>query len=102
MTNAALKDLRDPNYLVRRDAAYALGWMGPLAVKAVPSLTAALHDSSDEVRAAAAGALGFIGPGALEAMGDLSGALQDGVEHVREVSAEALKRIQGTKDEAQR
>ena len=52
--------------------------------------------------AAAAGALGFIGPGALEAMGDLSGALQDGVEHVREVSAEALKRIQGTKDEAQR
>jgi len=53
--------LADPEPLVRRDAAVALGQLGPSA-EATPRLLAALGDTDDEVRAAAAGSLGEIKP----------------------------------------
>jgi HEAT repeat protein len=49
--------LRDENYYVRRDAAAALGKMGPAARLAAPSLVAALNDKERSVRKAAAEAL---------------------------------------------
>jgi HEAT repeat protein len=59
---AALADaLGDPEPLVRRDAATALGRLGP-AADATPRLLAALGDPDQDVRAAAAGALGETRP----------------------------------------
>ena len=48
----------DPNETVRREAAVALGRVGPAASAAVPALVRAQRDEEPEVRAAATDALG--------------------------------------------
>lgn len=47
--------LKDPEWWVRRDAAYALGYMG--AVRATPALEDALNDSEEQVRSGARSSL---------------------------------------------
>jgi len=69
--------LKDENPKVRRQAARALGQMGPAAEPAVPELTAAVEDESPEVRDAAVQALGKIGPAAAPAIPELIQALGD-------------------------
>lgn len=69
--------LADANPQVRRQAARALGQMGPEADTAVPALTAAVQDTSPEVREAAVQALGKIGPAAAPAIPELIKALGD-------------------------
>ncbi len=63
---ALIEDLKDEDEEVRRDAAAALGDIGPAAAKnkdAVPALIVALKkDEDEEVRRNAATALGKIGP----------------------------------------
>ncbi len=66
--------LKDPDSLVRRSAAYALGNLGPDAAAAVDDLTAAQGDARPEVRQNVAWALGKMGlagfPGIRKALGD--------------------------------
>src|SRR5262249_25162090 len=54
--------LTSKDAVVRRNAAFALGKAGSLAVSAAPKLVHALKDKNAEVREAAAMALGQIGP----------------------------------------
>jgi len=82
--------LTDPSYLVRRDAAVALGQRRDPA--AVPALARLLTtDHSVRVRAACAEALGWIGDPA--AVPDLITALQDAHPDVRAAAADALHRL---------
>jgi HEAT repeat protein len=80
--------LRDEDGLVRRETAFALGWIRDEA--AVPALLEALQDKDWRVRKAAAETLGSIG---LPSLNGLLGALQDTSINVRRVAAEALGRI---------
>ena len=57
-----VKDLESSNRRVRRDAAKALGEIGPGAKAAVPKLVELLGDSDKDVRTAAAMALREIAP----------------------------------------
>lgn len=68
---ALVEALGDRNVQVRRQAALALGRIGPDAEQAVPALSAALGDGDEQVRRNAARALGQIGPAAKEAIGPL-------------------------------
>jgi HEAT repeat protein len=70
--------LQDENPQVRRQAARALGKMGPDAEPAVPELTAAMNDTDAMVREAAAQALGKIGPAAAPAIPALIKAMEEG------------------------
>jgi HEAT repeat protein len=57
--------LKDEDAFVRRDAARALGKLGPDAADATPALTAVVHkDRNSHVRKAAADALKQIDPAA--------------------------------------
>lgn len=69
--------LTDADPEVRRQAARALGQMGPEAEPAVPELTQALSDKEATVRLAAAQALGRIGPAAAPAIPALVDALDE-------------------------
>src|SRR5262249_10855572 len=62
---------------VRRLVAVALGRIGPDAREAVPTLGAALKDTSPEVRAAAAEALFRIGPASRDAVKELTAAVAE-------------------------
>src|SRR5688572_21122252 len=55
--NEWIKELRDPNPVARRNAANALGELGPKAKPAVPDLGTALKDADDQVRINASKAL---------------------------------------------
>ena len=55
---------------MRRDAAWALGDIGPAAHDAVPALVAALKDNVAEVRRAAAAALEKLDPAAARSRRD--------------------------------
>ncbi|MHB9074225.1 MAG: HEAT repeat domain-containing protein [Desulfobaccales bacterium] len=85
--------LQDQNWLVRRNAAEALGKIG--SPEAVPILTKALQDSDEPERWQAAEALAKIG--SPEAVSAAIQALQDPEWHVKMRAAEALGRI-GTLD----
>ena len=63
-----VRDLKDVDPGVRRDACSKLVRMGPKGRLAVPALTEALNDDVDKVRTAAAGALGGMGPAAKAAV----------------------------------
>jgi HEAT repeat protein len=54
--------LQDENSFVRRDAASALGQIGPPASSAVPALRSATRDKNQHVRLAAADALRKVAP----------------------------------------
>ena len=89
--SALIRELKDEDVQTRRNAAKALGEIGPGAKEVVPALIAALKDKDKEVRTSAAFALGQIGPAAKEAVPALEAAARDGV-----VGAEsALKEIRG-------
>jgi HEAT repeat protein len=75
--------LRDADVLVRRQAAAALGRIGPRAEAAVPQLVAALRDEQDYIRRQAAFALGQIGPPARSAVAALATSLGDRDDGVR-------------------
>ncbi len=65
---ALIEALRDPDTMVRVQAARSLARMGPTGSDAVPALIEALHDPDDLVREHAARALGQMGPAASEAI----------------------------------
>jgi HEAT repeat protein len=76
---------------VRRDAAQALGKMGPQAKEAVPALVAALQDKNLFVRRYSAHTLGKIGSDAAkQAVPALTKTLDDKRKEVAEAAAEAL------------
>jgi HEAT repeat protein len=87
--------LKDPDQFVRRNAAGALGEIGPGAREAVPALVATLkEDGSSDVRGTAAGALGFLAPAASTSVPALLRALQDDRSgDVRSAAAFALGRL---------
>jgi HEAT repeat protein len=89
-----IQALKDKSFLVRMNAALALGYIGPKANKAVPALIEALKDKETVVRGGAALALGEIGPKAEKAVPALIQALNDKDSTVRNYAKEALKKIQ--------
>jgi len=85
---------------VRKDAAFALGRIGPRAKDAVPSLIRSLKDENKHVRREAVWALGAIGPSAKAAVPALTKAIDDtmgtyiGRElDINEVAIESLGKI---------
>jgi len=84
-----IKELGDPDEIVRKSAAWALGEIGD--VKAVDPLIDALKDEEEEVRQSAAYALGKIGDA--KAVDPLIDALKDEEGEVRERAAWALGEI---------
>jgi len=60
--SALIRALQQEDYTVRRDAARALGRIGPLARKALPALCCATHDRVDCVRSTAQEAMYRIDP----------------------------------------
>src|SRR5262245_51328408 len=85
--------LRHPEPRQRRQAAYALGRIGPPAQDAVPALIAALRDGDSEVRWQVTQALGRIGPAARAAVPALLGMVQEGHPDVRYTARQALERV---------
>src|SRR5271165_5425366 len=63
-----VRSLNDPNPAVRREAAEALGEVGPAAAEAVTALVVTLEDTDNKVRIAAATALARIGDKAIDGM----------------------------------
>jgi HEAT repeat protein len=95
-TSSWEQQLRSSDPEFRREAARALGQMGPEAKEAVPSLMAALKDEDRAVRIQAAHALGEIGPEAKAAVPALRESMvtcKDGAA-LRHTLA-ALRRIDG-------
>src|ERR1043166_9930771 len=82
--------LQDSSIELRREAAEALGELGPDAKAAAPDLAAALKDKDDGVRIKAAAALWSIGSAGATAVPDLIAALQDKRAEVRLGAAGAL------------
>jgi HEAT repeat protein len=90
-----IEELTDEDEETRKDAAAALGEIGPPAKGAVSALVTALKkDVDEEVRRNAATALGDIGPAAKDAVPALTEALKDEDEDVRSSAEESLKKIQ--------
>src|SRR5262249_48467075 len=85
--------LTHPDKLVRREAAWALGGMGPRAQAAVPALAQALTDPDLRVSQGAARSLGMIGPGAESAILSLMGMLNDSNFLLCRLAAWALGQI---------
>ncbi len=75
--------LKDQDFIVRKNAALALGEIGPAAKPATEGLIGVLKDENPVVRRAAAGSLGRIRPEAQEALPALLLALKDGDVHTR-------------------
>lgn len=87
---AAVNASDQPARLVALDS---LGLMGPKAAAAVPTIAAALKDSSAAVRAHAAQALGAIGAAAKPAVPELAVLIADPDRVVRREAIEAIARI---------
>jgi HEAT repeat protein len=85
--------LADPDSLVARDAARALGALGKKARPSVPALVKALSHEEPHVRLYAAEALASIGPKSGVATHELAKALEDSIPGVRWAACEALGSI---------
>lgn len=90
------KTLKDPDPLVRRSAAFALGCLAEGADAALPALAAALGDDSAAVRQNAAWALGKLGapavPALRQALKDADGLVQrDAAASLNQVPPDAAK-----------
>jgi HEAT repeat protein len=93
-----VKELKNPDWMVRSHTIYALGKIGPAAKAAILALIQTLKEEKAVFRpnvANAARALGQIGPEAKVAVPILTELLNDDNLNVRKESAEALKRIRG-------
>jgi outer membrane protein assembly factor BamB len=90
---ALKRALRDPNSLVARDAARALGALGEKAAPSVSALVDALSHEEPHVRLYAAEALASIGPKAAKATKELAIAVSDPIPGVRWAACEALATI---------
>ena len=88
-----IRRLKSPQGVKRIHAGFLLGWMGPEAREAVPTLLQLLREESAENRKLAAWTLGYIGQGAVEAIPALRVALRDSNEGVRQMAREALEKI---------
>ena len=85
------ESLRESDPQARREAAEALGKIGPRAKAALPELSAALKDSDDGVRTQAVIALWAMGPDARPVVPDLAALLRgDKISEVRLNAAGAL------------
>src|SRR5262249_27334642 len=87
--------LDDPDEMLRRRAAVALGSLGAEARQAAPALVKALADPSPAVRRWAAAAVGELGPIAPQAIPALIGGLADDDARHRALSAAARVRMGG-------
>ena len=96
--------LKDPEAVVRVQAATALGRIGTGVdvEEIVPALVAALQDQEADVRVEGAEGLERIGPRAKAAIPALTKALQDTDRRVRREAQEALESIQRTPPEPNR
>ena len=92
---ALIEALHDPDALVRKAAANALGKVDPDVKLAVPALTDALKDKVPAVRQAAAGALGLIGSDAKDAIPILRETQKDSDKAVSRAASMAIQRIMG-------
>jgi HEAT repeat protein len=92
---ALIEVLHDPDALVRKAAANALGKIDPDVKIVVPALTDALKDKVPAVRQAAAGALGLIGPDAKDAIPSLRETQKDSDKAVSRAAGMAIQRIMG-------
>ncbi len=90
---ALRRALRDPDSLVARDAARALGALGQRAGPSVSALVQALSHEEPHVRLYSAEALASIGPKAAKATKDLARAVGDPIPGVRWAACEALASI---------
>jgi HEAT repeat protein len=86
---------RDPDAVVRVEAAYALASSGSPA-RVVPRLVAALDDVDPSVRTAAATVLGRLGPEASGATVALERAATDSDREVRAVATQSLRAVRRT------
>jgi HEAT repeat protein len=86
---------RDPDAVVRVEAAYALASSGSPA-RVVPRLVAALGDVDPSVRTAAATVLGRLGPQASGATVALERAATDSDREVRAVATQSLRAVRRT------
>jgi HEAT repeat protein len=78
---------------LRREAIKSIAALGPAARDALPVLTRATRDESEEVRFWAVTAIGRIGPGAREAAPALLTVLSDDVRPVQQAARSALEAI---------
>lgn len=85
--------LRDPDPVLRTQAAKELGKLGPRAAPASDALAGLLRDADPMVRGMAAAALGKIGPPAAQHVDGLVTMLRDPVIPVRFWAADALGRL---------
>jgi len=90
---ALRRALADPDPLVARDAARALGALGKKAAPSVSALVTALYHEEPHVRIYAAEALASIGPKAATATTDLAKLVGDPIPGVRWAACEALGSI---------
>jgi HEAT repeat protein/outer membrane protein assembly factor BamB len=90
---ALIRSLNDPDMVVARDAARALGALGVRAGPSVPQLAKALSHRDPQIRLYVAEALASIGSDAAAATPDLAKALRDPVPGVRWAACEALAAI---------
>jgi HEAT repeat protein len=88
-----LRQLRDPDVVLRRQACRELAELPTEAIRIVPALAEALRDESWYVRRDAAIALAKLGPAAAGAVPALVAALADKEKSVRMAVAAALKKI---------
>ncbi len=87
-------DLRADEPRLRREAAVAIGALGPDALPAVPALIKSLQRGREEDQVNAAEALGRLGPTAAEATQPLFVALESSAWKVRRAAARALGHLQ--------
>ncbi len=97
---ALVKALGSADPRIRREAAWALGRIGPRAKMAVPALASELRDLWESVRLSAAVALGLMGKEGRPAFPALASALADPRQGVRWRAAEAIERIGPAPEEA--
>jgi outer membrane protein assembly factor BamB/HEAT repeat protein len=93
MQPALRRALRDPDSLVARDAARALGALGKRAAPSASALVEALSHGEPHIRLYAAEALASIGPKAARATKDLARAVGDPIPGVRWAACEALASV---------
>jgi endoglucanase len=85
--------LQDPEWTIRRDAAFALQTLAPEAEMSIPALIEALQDEEWQVRQPAVDALAAIGSASQPAIPALIEALADGEWPIRQAAARALATI---------